>query len=214
MKTDDVLTTFENWTLRIRPGKGKRILLLVHGWTGDENSMTIFSRNLPPEFWIISPRAPFKAMPQGFSWRAPAPQGTWPTLELFRSSVDALIDLVGKLADANGIESSVFDAGGFSQGGALCCALGVLYPHRLRKLGILSGFAPGGVEQILIPGMLQGMRIFMAHGTLDEMVPLDMAHHTRNMLINAGADVTYCESQIGHKLSADCLKSFKTFLEH
>ena len=57
---DSQLTTFEDWTLRVRPGSGRdaRVMLLLHGWTGDENSMWAFARDLPASAWLIAPRAP------------------------------------------------------------------------------------------------------------------------------------------------------------
>ncbi|MCX6065204.1 MAG: hypothetical protein NT121_05555 [Chloroflexi bacterium] len=212
MKADAPLTTFEDWTLRVRPGTGKRILLLLHGWTGDENSMWIFTRNFPADYWILAPRAPNAAEPQGYSWRAPAARGSWPTVDLFRPSIDGLVELLEKWALANGLDGATVDVAGFSQGAALTLTLVALYPARVRKMGILAGFAPQGVEQILAPGLLNGKNIFLAHGTLDEMVPIAMARHAIQLLENAGAKVSYCESEVGHKLSADCLKALETYL--
>lgn len=212
MKADAPLTTFEDWTLRVRPGTGKRILLLLHGWTGDENSMWIFTRNFLADYWILAPRAPNAAEPQGYSWRAPAARGSWPTVDLFRPSIDGLVELLEKWALANGLDGATVDVAGFSQGAALTLTLVALYPARVRKMGILAGFAPQGVEQILAPGLLNGKNIFLAHGTLDEMVPIAMARHAIQLLENAGAKVSYCESEVGHKLSADCLKALETYL--
>ena len=212
MKNDAILTTFDDWTLRVRPGTGRQILLLLHGWTGDENSMSIFARNLPSQDWIIAPRAPNAALPGGFSWRAPAPRGSWPTIDLLRPAVDKLILLLDHWADANDLDASEVNVAGFSQGGAMTFTLGALYPTRVRKMGILAGFAPEGAEDILTPDLFRGKNIFLAHGTLDEMVPIAMAYRTVELLRNAGALVTYCESEVGHKLSAEGLRALESYL--
>jgi predicted esterase len=52
----------------------------------------------------------------------------------------------------------------------------------------------------------------MAHGILDEMVPIDMARRAIQLLEDAGARVTYCESEVRHKLSSDCLKALESYL--
>ena len=54
------LETFDGWTLRVRASDSPnpRLLLLLHGWTGDENSMWVFARGLSPNYWIVAPRAP------------------------------------------------------------------------------------------------------------------------------------------------------------
>ena len=212
MKTDTTLTTFENWTLRVRPGTGRRILLLLHGWTGDENSMWVFTRHFPAEYWIVTPRGPYTAQQGGYSWRAPAPRGSRPTIDLFRPSIAALIEFLDRFASANNLDTSPVDVAGFSQGAALTFTLGALHPARVRKMGILAGFAPEGAEQILTPGLLNGKIIFLAHGILDQMVPIEMARRTIQLLEGAGAKVTYCESEVAHKLSADCLKALEAYL--
>jgi phospholipase/carboxylesterase len=212
LNTEHGLIKFENWTLRVRPGTGKRMILLLHGWTGDENSMSIFTRNFPAESWILSPRAPYSANPSGFSWRAPTAQGGWPTVDLMRPSITALIELVERFADVNRLDASSFDVAGFSQGGALTFLFGLLHPARVRKMGVLAGFAPQETEKILKPDLLLGKNIFLAHGTLDKMVPIEAARHAIQLLESAGAKVTYCESEIGHKLSADCLRALEVYL--
>ncbi len=205
-------TTFENWTLRVRPGTGKRILLLLHGWTGDENSMWIFTRNFPAHYWIVAPRAPYMAQQGGYTWRSPTAPGRWPSVENMSPAVLALVDLVDSWSRANDLDASTVDVAGFSQGGALTFMLGAQYPARVAKMALLAGFAPDGAEQILAPGQFDGKNVFVAHGTLDEMVPIAMARRTVHLLENAGAQVTYCESAVRHKLSADCLKALESYL--
>ncbi len=212
MKPHATLLTFEDWILRILPSRSKRILLMLHGWTGDENSMWVFARNFPDDYYIIAPRAPHPAPETGYSWRAPAPRGGWPTIELMRPSAESLIDLLDAFARACDLDSSTVDVIGFSQGAAMTFTLGWLYPGRVRKLGILAGFAPEGAEETLQPGSLLGKHAFVAHGTHDQMVPAAQARRAIQLLESAGASVTYCESEVGHKLSAGCLGALETYL--
>lgn len=211
-KPSTTLLTLEDWTLRVLPSQGKRILLMLHGWTGDENSMWVFARNFPDDYYIIAPRAPHPAPESGYSWRAPAPLGSWPTIERMRPSAEALIDLLDAFSRAYGLDASTVDVIGFSQGGAMTFTLGWLYPARIRKMGILAGFAPEGAEELLRPGSLNGKRAFVAHGTQDTMVPLEQARRAIRLLEQAGAVVSYCESEVGHKLSADCLGALEAYL--
>jgi phospholipase/carboxylesterase len=174
--------------------------------------MSIFTRNFPEEYWLLSPRAPYATIPYGYSWRAPAPRGSWPTVELFRPSVESLIQLLDRWADSNRLDSSSVDVIGFSQGAALSFTLGLLYPERFRKIAILAGFSPEGVEQYLVPGLFLKKNVFLAHGTQDDKVPISMARRTIKLLEDAGANVTYCESEVGHKLSAECLRALENYL--
>jgi len=93
---DTELIEFNGWTLRARPGKdSKRFMLLIHGFTGDENSMWVFAQGLSPDCWIIAPRAPHAAEPGGFTWRPiHSPDFGKPSLDQLRAPAEALIQLV------------------------------------------------------------------------------------------------------------------------
>ncbi len=209
---EQILTTFDNWTLRVRPGSSQKILLLLHGWTGNENSMSVFIKDFPTDYWIVSPRALFPASSGGYSWRAQAPGATWPTIDLFRPSVAGLLDLLKNWSAANNIVAERVDVAGFSQGGALTFTLGALHPERFGKMGILAGFAPNGSESVVGSSTFIGKRVFVAHGTLDEMVPIDLAKRTIKFLAGAGAEVEYHESEVGHKLSKEGLRELERYL--
>jgi phospholipase/carboxylesterase len=212
--SNTALIKFNNWTLRIREAShpSSRFLLLIHGLTGDENSMWIFARNLPPEYWIVAPRAPYAAEPGGYSWRqSPSSDSGRPTIEQLRPSAEALIRLVDEYSASTEIDADTFDVMGFSQGAAMCNVLAFLYPHRIRKTGILAGFVPSGLEDFVSQHPLEGKPFFVAHGTKDEMVSVERARDSIAILEQAGAKVTYCEEEVGHKVSVNCLRALKDF---
>ncbi len=208
------LVTFDSWTLRVHPAAETpaRLLLLVHGWTGDENSMWVFARNFPPRYYMLAPRAPRAAEDKGYTWRAPRP-GTHgaPTLEDFRPAAEALIRLVDAYAPTVRVDAAQFDVMGFSQGAAVTNALALFYPSRIRKAGVLAGFMPLESESVIAQRPLEGKPFFVAHGTQDELVTVDKARLSIEALERAGARVTYCEAEVGHKVSADCLRALEKF---
>lgn len=214
--TDTELISFNNWTLRVRPSRSAlpRLLLLIHGWTGDENSMWIFTRGLPADYWMIAPRAPHSADSGGFSWRPPQPaRFSRPSLEMLKPAAEGLIRLVDEYSASVELEAGSFDLIGFSQGAAMVNTVAMLHPERVRKMGVLAGFVPSGFEGIIDHKPLAGKKIFVAHGTQDEMVPVDRARASIDLLEKAGAYVTYCEDEVGHKLSANCLRALEGFLK-
>ena len=209
------LIEFEDWTLRIRKTDhpSPRLLLMLHGFTGDENSMWVFARDLPTRFWIVAPRAPHTTEPSGYSWRPPhASDFGRPSLEQLRPTAEALVRLIDAYQLSAGIEANVFDVMGFSQGGAMSNLLAFLYPERIRKAGILAGFVPSGLDELVSTRPLEGKPFFVAHGTKDEMVPIDRARSSIEILEQAGAQVTYCEDEVGHKVSLTCLRALRDFL--
>ncbi len=213
--TNTELITFGNWTLRVRASDSPnpRLLLMLHGWTGDENSMWIFTRALPSNYWIVAPRAPHPADPSGFSWRKNDPTlfGR-PSFETLQPAAEALIQLVDDYSASVKLDAAQFDVMGFSQGAALTNIVGMRYPQRVRKMGVLAGFVPSGMENIISQKPLEGKNIFVAHGTQDKLIPIDRARASIALMESAGARITYCEDEVGHKLSANCLRALEVYL--
>jgi len=215
--SNTTLEVFENWTLRVRqPAQSPaHLLLMLHGWTGDENSMWVFARNFPTDTLLLAPRAPHPAPQGGYSWRPPRSDSFGrPSLDDLREAAEALIRLVDAYAAQSQVDASRFDVMGFSQGAALSNVLACLHPQRVRKAGILAGFMPSGMEGIISKKPLAGKTIFVSHGTQDNMVPIDRARASISLLEQAGADITYCEAEVGHKVSADCLRGLETFFKN
>ncbi len=210
------LETFENWTLRVRtPSRTPaRLLLMLHGWTGDEDSTWVFARNFPTDTLILAPRGLYPAPQGGWSWRPPrADSFGRPSLDDLRDSAEALIRLVDAYAARGRVDAGQFDVMGFSQGAALSNVIACLHPERIRRAGILAGFMPSGMEEIVAKKPLAGKQVFVAHGTQDNLIPLDRARASMSLLEQAGARITYCEAEVGHKVSADCLRALETFFK-
>lgn len=219
IETNTTLLDQFGWTFRVSPiiDVPSRVLLLLHGWTGDENSMWAFAHNLTSHYSIIAPRAPYSAPPDkgGYSWRELKP-GTWgsPTLEELGIAADALVSLVDDWSASLSITSPTFDMVGFSQGGALANTLAALHPDRVGKVAILSGFVPSGVERLLHPTLLDDTPFFWAHGTKDELISIDRGRASIELLQKAGADVQLCQAEVGHRVSKECWRSLENFLKN
>jgi phospholipase/carboxylesterase len=204
---DAELVEFRDWIFRFRPATAtpSRLLVMVHGWTGDENSMWIFARKLPAQITVMAPRGPYPVLGGGFTWRDGKPE-TWslPVLDELRPSAEALIGLIDDWSKANGFNASQIGLIGFSQGAALSYALAFLHPDRIRSLAVLSGFIPGGAQEFLSRRLLDGKVVYIAHGRQDQIVPVQEARTSVTLLESSGARVIYCESDGGHKVSPDC----------
>ncbi len=215
MKNEAYTTTLNGWTVRIQPPKNQakpqRTLLLLHGWTGDETVMWIFARKIPASTWIFAPRGPVQAPQSGYGWLPHT--GSWPTLEEFGPAADALKAAFQKWREAVDAPQGPFDVMGFSQGAAMTYALAANYPQQVQRIIALAGFLP---QADPMPGRyaaLAGKRIYIAHGSQDDTVPVQMAQFAVHTLQSVGAQITYCESEVGHKLSADCLRGLENFYQ-
>jgi phospholipase/carboxylesterase len=202
-----------DWTLKLHvPATGSRVIFMVHGWTGDENSMWVFAQRMPKDALLIAPRAPYVSKHSdlaGYSWVEERASG-FSTLEMFEPAVQAFGKLVEQLtAKYSEADFSSFDMVGFSQGSAFSAAYAMRNPSRVGKLAMLAGFLPEQSGDALTA--LAGKPVFIAHGTKDETVPIERARNAREQLGQVGAKVQYCESEIGHKLGANCFSELAAF---
>jgi phospholipase/carboxylesterase len=183
---------------------------MLHGWTGDENSMGLFARSMPGQYAVLLPRGLYAAPEGGYTWREKIP-GTrgLPSLDSLLPAAQAVVGFLDGWSAVSGVDVSIFDVTGFSQGAALAYTLALLFPRRVGRVAALSGFLPTGSEVRL--EALEGKRIFIAHGRSDELVPIARAQQAGVLLEKAGAHVTYCESGEGHKVGKECLKGMVTF---
>jgi phospholipase/carboxylesterase len=202
----------DGWVLRQRiphaPGPHPLILML-HGWTGDEASMWVFASRLPKEAMLVSPRGLYPAPMGGYGWHVHK-EGDWPWVDDFQPAIEALQQLLTPDYFPQAGLSRIWLVG-FSQGAALCCAFALQHPARIRALAGLSGFLPQGAEALARNRPLVDIPVFLAHGSLDEQVPVERARQAVQVLEDAGAVVTYCEDEVGHKLSANCFRGLEEF---
>lgn len=201
------LQEFRDWKFRFRPATAtpSRLAVLLHGFTGDENSMWIFSRKLPARMAVLAPRGIYLQQEGGYSWRKRQPGNlSLPTLEDLCPAAEALIRFIDDWPGSAGGFDNQIDLIGFSQGAALAYTLALLFPDRIRALAALSGFLPSGTEGLINSHILAGKSIFIAHGRQDNLVPVENARKTVTLLERSGARVKYCESNLGHKVNVTC----------
>ena len=211
----DIYTIYENgWINRIRPArtlsKPEKVLLLLHGWTGDEHSMWVFTSKLPDDYWLIALRGPIKTPTSGYAWVNQTP-GVWPKLSQFKSQVDAVFNHLNHLNKYLDISPNELGVIGFSQGGAMAYSCALLYPHLVQKTAVMSGFMPTVDLPELKSEVLQKNKFLITHGKLDEIVPIEKAREAVSYLRKLGVSPEYCEEEIGHKLSAACYKTIQQF---
>jgi phospholipase/carboxylesterase len=187
------------------------VILMLHGWTGDENSMWVFGSKMPPGALLIAPRGLYASSLGGYSWY-PEKQHSLPKLDDFSEGIAALQAIVNAEVFSPG-DFSGLRMVGFSQGAALVYSFALRRPDLVRSFAGLSGFVPEGAHELVSSCPLDGKFAFVAHGAQDQIVPVDRARQGVDLLQQAGAQVTYCEDDVGHKLSAACFRGMQNFFK-
>ena len=93
-------------------------------------------------------------------------------------------------------------------------ALAILHPDRINRIAAIASFMPQSWKSELDQYMLKDKRFFIAHGTQDEIVPLEKARKASQWLQEKGAAVTFCTAETGHKISANCFDGLGNFFQN
>jgi phospholipase/carboxylesterase len=203
----------DGWPFRVqKPGSkpvSEAVLLLLHGHLGDENVMWILTNPLPKSYWMLAPRAPVPTGKDAYSWHEIGQ--TWPGLDHYQKLARELIGRVDQWKNQADISFDDLYLMGFSQGAVMAYALAILYPQRVKKVAALASFLPREWEGELKSKHLKHQSFFVAHGTKDTIIPIEKARRAASTLKEKGAEVTFCDAETGHKLSANCFNGLGDF---
>lgn len=196
-------------------GEPQGLLVLHHGRGADQHDLIGLADVLDPErrLHVVTPQAPLTVggMP-GHHWYL-VPRVGYPDHDTFYATYRKLADFHDELWQRTGVgpERTVF--GGFSMGSVMSYALG-LGPDRPRVAGILafSGFIPTVDDWTPDLAGRTGTRVFIAHGRADPIMDVEFARRADALLTEAGMDVEYHESGVGHQIDPAQLPAAITWL--
>jgi len=102
---------------------------------------------------------------------------------------------------------------GFSQGGAIVLQTALRYPERLAGVIALSTYLPlaGKLKAEKSPAN-QDLPIFMAHGQYDDLIPLNRAQKSRELLVDTGYKVEWHDYPMPHSVCGEEIADIASFL--
>jgi len=115
----------------------------------------------------------------------------------------ALVEALIAREKARGIAAERIVLAGFSQGCAMALMTGLRHGERLAGLVGLSGYLPLAAKtDAERHDANRGTPIFLAHGTLDPVIPITRARQSRDALVAMGHTVEWHEYPMPHSVSA------------
>lgn len=113
-------------------------------------------------------------------------------------SRDAIRALIAA-QNANGIPSGRIFLVGFSQGGAIAYTTALTHPEPLAGVIALSTYLPSEALVTREASLAnQGIAIFAAHGTADDVVAPELGRRARDFLLTRGHDLEWHEYPMTH----------------
>jgi predicted esterase len=189
------------------PEPSDPVLLLLHGTGGNEDDLLEIGRALHPRAALLSPRGKIleHGMPRFFRRLA---EGVFDEEDLIHRTRE-LADFVTAAAERYGFDASKVVAVGYSNGANIAASLLLLRPETLHGAVLLRAMVP--LTPKTLP-KLEGIRVFLASGTSDPIIPRANTERLAAMLEQAGADVSLQCSPAGHQLTSQDIDAARQWL--
>jgi phospholipase/carboxylesterase len=199
-------------------------LIWLHGLGADGNDFVPIASELKfpnkANLRFIFPNAPVMPVTINNGYAMPA----W--FDIYALSLEMRIDdqgigrstaAIGKLIEREverGIPTKHIFLAGFSQGATIALITGLCYPKPLAGIIALSGFLPPNSQAIQnTHAANQDTPIFLAHGTLDPVVPYPLGLATRANLSERGHSVDWHDYAMAHSVCGEEVKDVGEWLQ-
>ena len=204
----------------ILPPKSKEekppLLLMLHGFGSHEQDLFGMAPMLNEKCFIVSARAPLTLQWGGFAWYEIDFNNVGAKMSNIvqaKESLAAIVKFIDEVHEAYDTDPGQTHLLGFSQGSILSYALALNSPERFQKIMALSGYILKDiVPENYKPSELAHLDIFASHGTQDEVLPVEWARMSMQILEQLKIQHQYREYPIGHGVSPECFDDMKKWM--
>jgi phospholipase/carboxylesterase len=173
------------------------LLVLMHGVGSNEQDLFGLARLMPPQFHVLSLRAPYVLSPDAYAWfefQVLANGERHINEEQERESRFLVGEMIASASQQLGVSPERVVVGGFSQGGIMALSLLLTQPAKVRAAMVWhSRLLPQVVPHIAPPEAFEGKALWVSHGSADNVIAPSAAQATRELarglpLALSGAD--------------------------
>ncbi|MFA5556261.1 MAG: alpha/beta fold hydrolase [Flavobacteriaceae bacterium] len=186
---------------RIKKDKNP-LLLLLHGYGSNEEDLFSFASELPDEYYVISVQAPYSLQPYGYAWYAinfDADMNKFSDNEQAVQSRELIVHFLDGIIEKYPIDKNDITLIGFSQGSILSYAVALSYPEKINRVVALSGYLNENIlKENYQNNDFSKLNFFVSHGSADQIIPVEWARKTPDILSRLGVKNVYFEYPVGH----------------
>jgi len=190
----------------------RHAVIWLHGLGADGHDFEplVPALSLPRPVRFVFPHAPFRPVTVngGMAMRAWYDIVSLDRLAIedeagIRASERAIVDLIDA-ERTRGIAPERIVLAGFSQGGAIALQTGLRFAEKLAGIMALSSYLPLRAQlDAERSAANQATSIFMAHGTVDPVLPFALAEQSHARLAELGYDVEWHSYAMAHSVAPD-----------
>ena len=199
------------------PGQQPWLLVLMHGVGSNEHDLMGLAPYVPPQFHVLSLRAPFAMGPGAHAWfqfTVDADGTRHIDREQERQARALVRQAVDSAARQLGIAPARVVVGGFSQGGIMALSLLLTQPQLLGAvLAWHSRLLPEALPEQAPDAAFAGKSAWVSHGSYDNVIPLTSAHKIRDHLQALPLQLSYHEYPGAHEIRPEELVASMQWLQ-
>jgi phospholipase/carboxylesterase len=193
------------------------LLVLLHGFGSNEQDLFSFADELPDELLIISARAPLSMGFGSYAWYTihfENTDGKFSDIPEALKARDIIANFIDEVIANYNVDTNNIFLLGFSQGTILSYAVALTYPGKVQHIIALSGYINGElIPKNLDKSKYQNLDVYISHGTVDQVLPVDWGRKASPFLDKFGIKNTYQEYPVGHGVSPQNFFSLKKWIE-
>lgn len=180
------------------------VIILMHGVGSNEKDLFSFANQLPDSFLVISLRAPIELGKDSYAWYHLSFENGKPISNPIEAEASRImiIDFINNLKNKHPFDEKRVYLCGFSQGSIMAYSVGLTVPGKIKGIAIMSGRLLEEVKPIIASkDKLKNLKVFISHGTNDNVLPINNAREANTYLKQLGINTTYKEYPEPHTIS-------------
>lgn len=166
----------------------------------------------PQQLLWVCPQAEFPLMPGYPTYTWFQRDGDGPREGELERVAGALQGFIDDLVPQLGGDPARTVILGFSQGGTIAYRLGLGTPGRYAGVAALSTYLPDAVAAGLDGARIGAVPLLVQHGTEDQMIAVQRAQASRDLLLAIGAQPEYHEYPMAHEIGGQSLADLNEWL--
>ena len=189
------------------------MVVMIHGRGADMNDLADLAPMLDAAGGcrFVFPNAPkpfepYPGMAMGWTWF----EGWPPVHDSVVDSRAEMLRFLDEIFQKYPTPEGQLIVGGFSQGALMALDSGLRTTQKLAGILVMSG----GLYEHDLPDLRThaGLPVLIAHGSADDVVPVNYARRARRVLEDAGLNVEYHEYPMSHQVAAEEADAVREFL--
>lgn len=191
------------------------LLILLHGVGSNEKDLFSFADQLPDNFLVISARAPYEVGENSYAWYEVDFSTGKPIInkEKAEKSRNTIIQFTDELKKKYIFNDKQIYICGFSQGAIMAYSVGLTRPDKIKGIAVMSGRLLDEIKPVIKnTEELKHLKVFISHGTNDNVLGVHYAQETNAYLKTLGIQTNYKEYAEGHTISKEMLSDLINWL--